>query len=86
MTLSPKEGQGATSPIPVSSARTIILAARLAGCASAGPSAPGAWAPSPARHSLPWPEAGLRDQAARARTTGQARAAGRIRASRTHPV
>ena len=42
-------------------------------------SAPCVKVPSPACQSLPWPKSSLRDQATRARTTGQARAAGRIR-------
>ena len=42
-------------------------------------SAPCVKVPSPACQSLPWPKAGLRDQPARGRTTGRARAAGRIR-------
>jgi hypothetical protein len=49
-------------------------------------SAPVVRALSPACQSLPWPKSSLRDQATRARTTGRARAAGWIRASRTHPV
>ena len=63
------------------------VAGRLAAFqASAGQLAPDVGGPSPARHSLPGPEFCLRDQPARGRTTGRARAAGWIRASRTHPV
>ena len=39
--------------------------------ASAGQPAPVVRGLFPARHSLPWPKAGLRDQATRARTTGK---------------
>ena len=59
MTLSPKEGQGAIGPVPVSSARTFILAASLAGVCRAGPSAPVARAPSPASIRCPWSDPSL---------------------------